>query len=117
MATVDRLPANSYGLGTGYTLSSGGAWQWQRPGSGWQVSANFREQVIRSSSLQNLNGYMLGGTLYRVLSRRTGLQLSYSYMDNTGSYGVGARNLKVNSLQAAVVWQGTSLGGSSARAR
>ena len=36
---VDRMPANSYGVGSGYTLSSGGAWQWQRPGSRWQLSA------------------------------------------------------------------------------
>jgi hypothetical protein len=116
MATVDRLPANSYGLGTGYTLSSGGAWQWHRPGSGWDLSASFREQIIRGSS-QNLNGWMGGGALFKALSRRTGLQLSYSYMDNTGTYVAGARNIKVHALQAAVVWQGTPRAGSSSGAR
>jgi hypothetical protein len=105
MATVDRLPASSYGLGTGYTLSSGGAWQWQHPGSSWDLSASFREQIIRGSSLQNLNGYMLGATLFKTLSRRTGFQLSYSYMDNTGTYIAGARNIKVHALQASVVWR------------
>lgn len=105
MATVDRLPASSYGLGTGYTLSSGGAWQWQHPGSSWDLSASFREQIIRGSLLQNLNGYMLGATLFKTLSRRTGFQLSYSYMDNTGTYIAGARNIKVHALQASVVWR------------
>jgi hypothetical protein len=60
---------------------------------------------------------MGGGALFKALSRRTGLQLSYSYMDNTGTYVAGARNIKVHALQAAVVWQGTPRAGSSSGAR
>ena len=105
MATLDREPANQYGTGSGSTLSIGGAWQWHPPSSKWELSADVREQRFEASVIQNLNGWMASGTLSRVLTRQTAIQISYSYMDNTGTSMVSTRNIKVHAVQFAAVWR------------
>jgi hypothetical protein len=106
MATVDRSPMSQYGTGSGATTSIGGAWQWQPPGSNWGLSADIRQQRFEASVIRQINGWMAGGTLSRSLTRQVGMQISYSYMNNTGSMIASMQNLKVHAVQFAVVWRG-----------
>jgi hypothetical protein len=106
MATADRTPATLYGTSGGYTLSTGGAWQWHRPHRAWQVSASLRQQRFSGGELQNLNGWMAGAAVYRTLGRHTGMQIDYSYMDNSGTYVSGLRNIKVHAVRVSGVWRG-----------
>lgn len=105
LATVDRTPTSLYGIAGGYTLSTGGAWQWRRPGSAWEVSANLRQQRFRTVTAQNLDGWIGGGSVFRSMTRRSGLQFTYTYMNNSGGYVSGLREMKVHAVQVAVVWR------------
>ena len=105
IATFDRTPSISYGIGSGNTTAVGGAWQWRPLGRTWSLSANIRQQTIRETSSGSLTGWLGSGTLFKAVSRRVGIQFAYSYLNNTGTSIAGLRNLKVQTVQTALVWR------------
>jgi hypothetical protein len=105
MGTVDRAPADMYGVASGSTLSGGGAWRWHRPGSVWDLSASLRQQQISGTYLQRLNGWIASFGVGKMLNRRSGMQITYTYMKDSGEYLGAARDIAVHSVQVAVVWR------------
>jgi hypothetical protein len=105
MATADRTPMDNYGVGAGYTLSAGGTWRWHRVGSAWEVSSSVRQQRMHGTVTLGLDGWMCTGGVARTLGRQMAAQLTYSYLNNTGTYLGAARDIEVHAVQLAIGWR------------
>ena len=99
-----RDAADVYGAGALYTLYMGGTWRWRRPGSDWVVSSSVRQQRIYFTGSQYLDGWLISAAVFRALSRQTGVQISYAYMNNFGMYQGAARDISVHAIQLAFQW-------------
>ena len=104
MATVDRN-ADLYGTAAGYTLAVGGAWTWHHPASAWQYTASLRQQRMRGGVVQELDGWLGTVGIQRALNRHSAMQLSYTYLQNSGTYLGAARDISVQAIQFSVLWQ------------
>ena len=104
MATVDRN-ADLYGTAAGNNFAVGGAWTWHHPGSAWQYSASARQQRLRGGQVQQLDGWLSNVAVMRALSRHSAIQLSYTYLNNSGTYLGAGRDIAVQAIQFAVLWQ------------
>ncbi len=105
LGTVDRSAADSYGAGAGYTLSAGGTWRRHRPGSLWTLSSSLRQQRMRGTEYADLEGWVVSGSVSRALNRRTAMQITYTYMTNSGTYLGSAQEINSHSIQIAFLWK------------
>jgi len=104
LATIDRTPSDAYGTGAQNTLSASAAWSWRRLGSAWTLSSSVRQQQIRGT-YQNLDGWMVTGAVSRALAARTDVQISYTYLNNSGMYLGAAQQIEVNAVQLSFIWR------------
>jgi hypothetical protein len=104
VAHFDRSPADPYGIGAGYTISSGGSWAWQRPTRPWALSASVSQQRMRAALYQQIDGWLNSVVFSRMLSRQVIMQISYSYLSNSGMYLGSARDITLHAVQVAFLW-------------
>jgi hypothetical protein len=72
------------------------------------MSADIRQQHFGGASARRLDGWMAGAAVLRALTRRTGVQLAYSYLNNSGTYA-GLRNMKAQALRVGIVWRAEAM--------
>lgn len=108
LATADRTPTDTYGTSAAYTLSAGGTWQQHRPGSSWTFSGSARQQRMRGT-YYNLDGWLVGGSVSKTLSRQTSVQITYTYLNNSGDFLGAARDIDMHAVQLAVIWREKAL--------
>jgi len=106
LATVDRSAADMYGTMAGYTLSTGGAWLWHHPGSQWSLSSSVRQQRMRGTIYEDLDGWMVSASIYRELGLQTGVQITYTYLNDSGTFLGATSAIAVHSVRVAFLWKG-----------
>jgi hypothetical protein len=103
LATADRTPMDTYGTSAGYTLSAGGTWQRHRPGSSWTFSSSARQQRMRGT--YSLDGWLVTGSVSRALSRQAAIQVTYTYLNNSGDFQGATQDIEMHAVQFAVIWR------------
>lgn len=104
VASCDRSVSNTYGFGAGSSISTSGAWNWNRPGSAWSLSANFGQQWLPTTAFGNVSVWRAGAGATRIVGRHTVVTTQYAFLSESPvsgrAYLPGAQHV----LQIAVGW-------------
>jgi hypothetical protein len=104
LASVERSVSDGYGFGATSSLSATGAWSWTQPGSSWSVTANFGQQWLTGSHVQNFNSWRAMVGLSRKLSRQTAISAQYGYLSASGLTAGPNALLGQHMVRMSVTW-------------
>ncbi len=60
---------------------------------------------MKGGWVQQLDGWIGTVSVLRMLNRHSAVQVSYSYLHNSGTYLGSARDISVQAIQLAIIWQ------------
>jgi hypothetical protein len=114
VATGSRFVTNSYGLGGTVSINSNLGWHWNRPGSGWRVTADAGyTNVSGQQTISNaLAGWRGRAGLSRMLTRHLAVLTDYSILRSTGTLSTANYNLTRSAAQVMLTYSFSDLMGS-----
>lgn len=81
-----------------------GIWQVHRPGHHWTVYTRGSYSMLRGSTLSNINAWLAGGGVGRMLNGHTNAMLGYMYGRDSGVIGSTVENRALQAVNLVVSW-------------
>lgn len=104
-ANVSRRGGDSYGVGSGTSVSVGGSWDWADLRNRWQVSTAVNRQYLQGTgSLQNLPSWHVTAAITKSLTREFALTTQYSYITSGYAFAANAFTPTQHALRVGIVW-------------
>lgn len=104
VASANRAIGDTYGFGATSTVSTTGAWHWQRPGSSWSTDVSGSWQKMRTLGSINAKSWQASGGISRALSQHVFLRLQYTYLDFVNGYVGYIPEMAESAAQISVIW-------------
>lgn len=98
------------GIGAESSDMASGIWRWQRPGQRWALFAQGRYTSLSESSLSNINAWLGGAGIMRIIDRHAIIRLAYMYGRNAGFIGGTLANTQLEGVNLLVSWSRHPLG-------
>ena len=92
------------GIGAESANNASGVWTLHRPGQRWALFSQARYSQLRGSTLSNINAWLAGAGIERMLNRHTNVTLGYIYGRNSGLVQGVLENQPFQAAHLVISW-------------
>jgi hypothetical protein len=102
--------ADTSGIAAQSANAASGVWQWHRPGQQWAVFSQGRYEKLTGSTLSNIDAWLSGAGIERMLDRHVTIRAAYIYGRTTGVVSNALASRQLEGVNLVFSWSPQPLG-------
>ncbi len=110
IAAYTHTIADTSGIGAQSANVASGVWEWHQPGQQWSVFSQGRYEKLTGSTLSNINAWLGGAGIERMLDRHVTIRVAYIYGRTAGVVSGNLVSRQLQGVNLVFSWSPQPLG-------